>query len=90
MSAAIRTVNIEGHGPVEYDSDMPMRAIRGLMSGANDGDFAEMITGLASFVISWPFEGSPADEEAWDDLRRSEFNDTVTAVVEDLGSLGEE
>lgn len=90
MSAAIRTVQVEGSGPLTYDSDMPMRAIRALMAGANDGDFGEMITGLSSFVITWSEEGDPTDPEAWNDLRRIKFNDTVLAVVEDLGTLGEE
>ena len=90
MSAAIRTVNIEGKGAIEYDSDMPMKALEGLMTGANESSIHDMIEGLAVFVISWPFEGDPSDPEAWGELRRTEYNAAVTAVVEDLGQLGED
>lgn len=90
MSAASRTVNIEGKGAIVYDSDMPMKALEGLMTGAAESSIGEMVEGLSQFVESWPFEGDPSDPDAWLELRRTEYNAAVTAVVEDLGQLGED
>lgn len=90
MNAALRTVDVEGFGKATYDSDMPIGLLRGLLTGASEGDLGELIENLAGFVTEWPFEGDPSDPAAWDGLRRSEFNVLVKAVTGDLGSLGEE
>ncbi len=89
MSAAIRTVEVGEFGEATYDSDMPIGALRGLLSAASESDFGLLIKSLSLFVESWPFEGDPTSVEDWDLLKRTQFNDLVTAVVEDLGSLGE-
>lgn len=89
MSAEVRTVKVEGHGDATYDSDMPMGALRGLLGSASGGSLDGLIVSLSQIVKSWPFEGDPADAEDWDAVKRTEFNALVTAVVEDLGSLGE-
>lgn len=89
MSAAIRTVEVEEHGEATYDSDMPMGALRGLLGAASDGSLDGLIGSLSLIVKSWPFEGDPAKEGDWDLVKRTEFNALVTAVVEDLGTLGE-
>lgn len=89
MSAATRKVTTD-KGEFEYDPDMPIGALKGLLGGATDNDLDSIIRNLAKFVIAWPFEGDPADPEAWDNLKRTEFNAVVTGVMADLGKLGEE
>jgi hypothetical protein len=86
-ATVIRTVPTE-KGDIQYNSDMPVRALKGLLGSS--GDMDGIISNLAVFVTAWPFEGEPSDPEAWEDLARSEFNTTVKAVMEDLGKLGEE
>lgn len=86
---AIRRVETE-KGEIAYDSDMPMRSLESIMAAANSGDLASLMGGLAVFVKEWPFEGDPGDIEAWRDLRRSEFNAVTTAVIKDIGDLGNE
>lgn len=90
MSAAIRTVEVAGHGEATYDSDMPMGALRGLLGAAGEGSLDGLIESLCLIVKTWPFEGDPAKVEDWDVIKRTQFNALVTAVVEDLGALGEE
>lgn len=90
MSADIRTIEIEGYGPLKYDADMPIGALRGLMSGSKEQDLGGMLNALSAFVIEWPFKGDPNDPASWDLLRRSEFTAVTTVLVEDLGALGEE
>lgn len=89
MSAAvIRTVTTKS-GEFKYDSDMPIGALKALLSAASESDITKVIEALALFITEWPFEGDPANPEAWDAIRRSEFNALVTGIMEDLGKLGE-
>jgi len=88
-NSTIRTVETE-KGDVKYDSDMPMRALENIMGAADSGNLTALMEGLAEFVQAWPFEGDPDDLEAWRDLKRSEFNAITTAVVGDIGELGNE
>lgn len=88
MSAAIRTVKV-GDAEATYDSDMKMRSLKGLLGSAAGGDLDGLVEALSSFVQSWPFEGDPSNAADWDEITRTEFNDIVSAVVEDLGTLGE-
>lgn len=89
MSAAVelRTVKTAS-GEVVYDADMPMGVLKTLMASATGGDLGGLMEGFSQVIKSWPFEGSPAELEAWDALRRSEFNEVITAVMEDLGEQG--
>lgn len=87
MGASTRKVNIEA-GVVKYDSDMPMGALRGLLAAANEGDLGALMDSMGKFVVEWPFAGDPSDPEAWDALRRSEFNALTEAVMQDLGDSG--
>ena len=89
MSAAIRTV-VLSKGEATYDSDMPMSTFRKLLGASAEGSLDGIIESMAEMVQTWPFEGDPSDEGAWDALRRTEFNELVTKVTEDLGALGEE
>ena len=90
MSAAvIRTVTTD-KGDFKYDSDMPIGALKSLLSGASESDMNKVVAALALFITEWPFEGDPSKVEDWDAVRRSEFNALVTGVMEDLGKLGEE
>lgn len=89
MGATIRKVKTKA-GEVAYDSDMPMRSLEAILSAAQTGDLKSLMQGLAEFVTEWPFEGDPSDIEAWRDLRRSEFNSVTSAVIEDIGELGNE
>jgi hypothetical protein len=86
---SVRSIQIE-KGEVEYDSDMPIGALRQLFGAAQSGDLGELIGGLSAFVVSWPFTGKPSDPNSWDKLRRSEFADITQAILKDLGDLGEE
>lgn len=89
MSAAsLRTVKTD-KGDIVYDSDMPVRALKGLFGGANNSDIDAIILALSAFVKEWPFGGSPTNPEDWDNLRRTEFNLVVRGIMEDLGALGE-
>jgi len=84
----LRTVPTED-GPVQYDADMPMKALRGVNRAANDGNLDGIIANFGLFVVSWPYEGSPSEPEAWENLRRSQFAKVVKAVMEDLAKQGE-
>lgn len=75
-------------GDIDYEEDMPMGALRRIMAAANSGDLELMIEGYSKFVSAWPFAGDPSDPEAWDDLKRSEFNAITSEIVADLASLG--
>lgn len=90
MSAGnIRTIDIKG-GAASYDSDMEMSALRQLLESSAESDLSGLIDAMTQIVVSWPFDGEPTDAEAWDKLRRSEFNSIVKGVTGDLSSLGEE
>jgi hypothetical protein len=90
MSAEeIRTVDTKD-GDVVYDSDMPIKSLKSVMGAGKTGDLDDIIKGFKDFIVSWPYEGDPTDPEAWDELRRSQFNNVVTGVMEDLGELGNE
>lgn len=90
MSAAdLRTVQVAEKGSATYDPDMPMGTLRGLLKAGGTGDLEGMIESLAGIIKSWPFKGSPSNPEDWDMLRRSEFMALTSAVVEDMGTLGE-
>ena len=86
---SIRRVKTDA-GDIAYDSDMPMRALEAMMSAGDTGNLVGLMEGLSAFVVEWPFEGDPSDIEAWRNLRRSQFNDVTTAVVKDIGDLGNE
>lgn len=89
MSAAvIRTVETD-KGTFEYDSDMPMGALKGLLGAAQDGNLDGLIGNLAKFVTAWPYKGKPGNVKDWEALRRSEFNAIVLGIMKDLGTLGE-
>ena len=63
MSAAeLRTV-VTDKGNFEYDPDMPIGALKGLLGGAQDSDLDQIIANLAKFVVSWPFDGDPSDPD---------------------------
>lgn len=86
MSAVVRTVPFDD-GEITYDANMPVKVLR-LMSSESPS-LEVLIEALSKFVLSWPFEGSPTDPEAWDGLGRMDFNRVVTGVMEDLGKSGE-
>jgi hypothetical protein len=86
-TSTIRTVETE-HGPIEYDADMPMGALRALTGAAQSGDLGEVMAAMSKIITAWPFEGDPSDPSAWDGLRRSEFNTLTKKVMEDLGEQG--
>ena len=88
MSAAIRTIALP-EGEATYDSDMPMGVLRKMMSSSTEGDLGGLVEAMTGIVLSWPYAGEPTDAEAWDDLKRTQFNGLVKGVVEDLGALGE-
>lgn len=83
----MRKIEIDG-GTVEYEPDMPMGALRRVMSATVTGDLGELIIGYTKFVKSWPFKGDPTDPESWDDLTRSQFNEVTGKVMADLADLG--
>ena len=89
MSAAIRTVTTE-KGTIEYDSDMPIGYLEGILSSSETVSLTALMENLSKFVVKWSFDGDPSDVEAWRKLRRSEFNAVMLGVMEDLGALGEE
>ena len=86
----IRQITVEDHGKATYESDMPMKHLNKIMSSAKDSDLEGLQEGLASFTISWPFDGDASDPADWGELKRSEFNALSKAILEDLGSLGNE
>lgn len=89
MSADLRTVETDD-GEIVYDSDMPVKSLKSVMGAGKSGDLDDIINGFKDFTVSWPYDGDPSDAEAWDELRRSQFNTVVTSVMEDLGDLGNE
>lgn len=88
MSAAIRKVETSV-GVIEYDSDMPIGALRKLFGSAEGGSIDAMIEALSSFTESWPFDTDPHDPKSWDALRRSEFQTVTTGIIQDLAAAGE-
>ena len=88
--STVQTVNVEGHGSASYESDMPMKHLNKIMSSARDSDLEGLQEGLAAFTLSWPFDGDATDAADWGELKRSEFNALSTAILTDLGSLGNE
>lgn len=89
MSAeTLRRVELPSGGWVEYDSDMPMGALRAVMRAGASGNMDDLFNGLSRMIINWSFDGDPSNVDAWDDLRRSTFNEIVKGTMEDLGSLG--
>jgi hypothetical protein len=86
-AVTLRKVETE-HGSIEYDSNMTMGALKALTSAADDGDLAAIMAAMSQIVHSWPYEGDPQTVEAWDGLRRTEFNALTRAVMEDLGEQG--
>ena len=91
MSAAteIRTVKVK-EGEVTYDPDMEMGVLKALLNAGEDGDLEVMQTSMGKMIIEWPYKGDPKKIPSWDKLRRSQFIELSGAVMEDLGSLGEE
>lgn len=88
-NSTIRTVETD-FGEVTYDSDMPMSALEGIMGAADSGNLTGLMDALAEFVEGWPFEGDPSETDSWRKLKRSQFNAITTAVVKDIGELGNE
>ena len=89
MSAAIRTVTTE-KGTVEYNSDMEIGYLEGILSAGENVSLGGLIDNLSKFVTKWSFDGDPANPDDWRKLARSEFNAVMLGVMEDLGALGEE
>ena len=89
MSAAIRTVTTE-KGTIEYDSDMPIGYLEGLLGASENVSLKDLMENLSKFVVAWSFDGDPTNIDDWRKLRRSEFNAVMLGVMEDLGALGEE
>lgn len=84
----MRTVQAE-KGEITYDDDMHVGSLRGLFSAAKSGDIDLLIESLSDIVTGWYHDGDPQEPEAWDDLRLSEFQAITSAIMEDLGGLGE-
>lgn len=74
---------------VVYDPDMPMGVIKNLTKAGQESDIGSMMEGLRQLVNEWDFDGDPKDMASWDALRRSEFLAITSAVMEDMGKLGE-
>ena len=88
MSAdSLRTVTTDD-GPITYDSDMPIGALR-QMTAAQGGDLGALIGAFSQVVTSWPYDGEPGDPASWDLLRTSQFSRVTEAIATDLGTLGE-
>ena len=85
----IREVKVKNGDIATYDSDMPMGVMKKLLGAARNGNLDGLISSLSKFIVSWPYEGDPANEESWDAVTRTQFNSLVGAVTDDLGSLGE-
>lgn len=88
MSAEVRKVEALGKS-VEYDPDMPMGTIKGLLAAGETGNLTQMIDALTGMVTKWDFDGDPSEVASWDALRRSQFTAITTAVMEDMSKLGE-
>ena len=58
-----------------------------LTESAEKQDDAIMYPQLAKVVKVWPFDGSPADSAAYDELRMSEFAEVVKRVLEAFQAL---
>lgn len=76
-------------GALTYDKDMRMGDLRKLFAAANSGDLDAMLEAYQGIIITWPYEGDPATDEAWDNLRRSEFMALNEALMQDLADQGE-
>lgn len=88
--STINEVTLEDGGVVVYESDMEMGALIDMMEASESGDLSALITGLSSFVISWPYSGEPTNAKAWKKLKRSQFNELTTLVMQDMGDTGNE
>lgn len=75
-------------GEVKYDSDMPMGVLKALMKAGTTGDLGGMQESLTELVTEWCYDGDPTEVEAWDNLRRTQFQALTEAMMEDLASLG--
>lgn len=84
----IRDIEVPA-GIIKYDSDMPMGVLKALMKSGTDGDLGGMQESLSQLVVEWCYEGDPKDIEAWDLLRRTQFQSLTEAMMEDLKELGE-
>jgi len=89
MSAAIRTVTTD-KGTLDYDSDMPIGYLEGMLGASENASLSGIIENLSKFVVKWSFDGDPSDTDAWRELRRTEFNAALKGIMGDLGELGEE
>lgn len=87
-SAAPSTVVIKS-GPVVYDSNVKMGALRRIIKASTNGDLEALIEGFTRIVISWPFPGDPTTIEAWDELGRDEFGELITAISQEFSRAGE-
>jgi hypothetical protein len=88
--STVRQITVEDHGQASYESDMPMKHLNKIMNAAKDSDLEGLQQGLASFTLSWPFDGDATEAADWGELKRSEFNALSKAILEDLGNLGNE
>lgn len=88
MSADLRTVALPSGGEVTYDADMPIGAVEDIQTAAESGKLGSLREALSEFVVEWTFDGSPTNPEDWKPLRRSVFSEAITAIMEDLGKLG--
>lgn len=84
----MRTVTTD-KGEITYDDDMRIGALRGLFSSAKSGDLDVLVESLSGIVDEWYRDSDPQDDSEWNDLRLSEFQAITTAILEDLGGLGE-
>lgn len=84
----MRTVTTD-KGEVTYDDDMRIGALRGLFSSAKSGDIDVLVKSLSGIVFEWYLDSDPQDDSNWDELRMSEFQAITTAILTDLGGLGE-
>ena len=84
----VRTVKYED-GELQYDADMRMGDLRKLFSASKSGDLETMMDAYKSIIIAWPYDGDPSTDEAWDNIRKSEFAKLNEALMQDLGDEGE-
>ena len=82
MSAELRSVQIDA-GELVFNGELTVGQVRKMSS--SDGDIDAVIEVLSGIVHSWPFDGDANDEEAWDALTMSQFNQVATAITSELG-----